>query len=136
MLVETAVQTRSFAATPDRIPELDDWIERTGAAWRVREDVLFRGRVCVAEIAANLLEHGRAEAADEPMTVTLQTDGAALEIEVTDGGHAFDPTASSAVTEAPDSLGGRGLRLLRAYAAMSYRRDGGHNIVRLRVAPP
>jgi anti-sigma regulatory factor (Ser/Thr protein kinase) len=58
MLAEAAAKTRSFAAAPDRIVELDNWIERTGAAWRVPEDVLFRGRVCVAEIAANLLEHG------------------------------------------------------------------------------
>ena len=131
-----AAEARSFVATPDRISEPDDWIDHTGAAWRVPEQVIFRARVCVAELAANLMEHGQARAEGEPMSIALQADGAALEIEVTDRGHAFDPTAPEPPTSHEESCGGRGLLLLRAYAtAMNYRRDGGQNILRLRIAP-
>jgi anti-sigma regulatory factor (Ser/Thr protein kinase) len=137
MLADTATaDTLSVAATPDRIAELDAWIERTGASRRVAEDVVFRARVCVAELAANLIEHGGGRAGGDEVTVTLRPDGTALEVEVTDTGRAFDPTAAVAGTTSPDGLGGRGLRLLRAYAdAMRYRRDAGHNILRLRVIP-
>jgi anti-sigma regulatory factor (Ser/Thr protein kinase) len=128
-------ETRSFVPAATTISDLDGWIERMGAAWGVAADVVFRARVCVAELAANLLEHGRVRHEGDEMTVTLRPDGAALDIVVTDTGHAFDPTARSDGT-ARDGFGGRGLRLLRAYAtAMIYRRDGGHNILRLRVAP-
>jgi serine/threonine-protein kinase RsbW len=131
-----AAETRSFVATATDISALDDWIERIGAGWRVPADVRFRGRVCVAEIAANLMEHGRVRGEGDRMTVTLRADGTGFEIEVSDGGLAFDPTGPSHGTPAREGLGGRGLRLLRAYAAaMSYRRDGGHNILRVRVAP-
>ena len=131
-----AAETRSIIATADRICELDGWIERTAAAWRLPDDVVFRARVCVAEVAANLLEHGRARAEGDEITVTLRPGATALEIELTDTGRAFDPTAPAAAAASPDDLGGRGLRLLRAYAAaMRYRRDGGRNILWLRVAP-
>ena len=137
MLADAAAgETRSIVATADCICELDDWIERTGVSWRLPADVVFRARVCVAEIAANLIEHGRARAEGDEMTVLLRPDGTGLEIEVTDTGRAFDPAAPAAGTASADGLGGRGVRLLRAYArAMSYRREADHNILRLRVVP-
>jgi serine/threonine-protein kinase RsbW len=129
-------ESRHLVAAASTMSELDDWIERTGAAWGVAAEVTFRARVCVAEVAANLLEHGPGRPDGDEMTVTLRREGPALDIVVSDTGRAFDPTARYDGTAAPDGFGGRGLRLLRAYtAAMSYRRDGGHNILRLRIAP-
>jgi anti-sigma regulatory factor (Ser/Thr protein kinase) len=131
-----AAETRSIIATADGISELDGWIERIGASWRLADDVVFRARVCVAEVAANLIEHGRASPDGDRITVVLFQDGAALAIELIDTGRPFDPTAPVAGTSSPHGLGGRGLRLLRAYAgAMKYHRDAGHNILRLRVLP-
>jgi anti-sigma regulatory factor (Ser/Thr protein kinase) len=131
-----AAETCSIIATADGISELDGWIERISASWRVPGEVVFRARVCVAEVAANLVEHGRASPDGDRITVALRQDGTAVEIELTDTGRAFDPTAPAAGTSSPDGLGGRGLRLLHAYAtAMSYRRAAGHNILRLRVLP-
>jgi anti-sigma regulatory factor (Ser/Thr protein kinase) len=131
-----AAETRSIIATADGISELDGWIERVGGSWRVPDDVVFRARICVAEVAANLMEHGRASPDGDRITVVLRPDETTLEIELTDTGRAFDPTAPAAAGTSPDSLGGRGLRLLRAYAAaMSYRRAAGRNILRLRVLP-
>ena len=131
-----AAETRSCLADAAHVAELDGWIERTGAAWKIPDDVVFRARVCVAELAANLLEHGRVRPEGDEITVTLRDNGTGLEIDVNDTGRAFDPTAHAGGTTSAGGLGGRGLRLLRAYAAaMSYRRDGGHNILCLRVAP-
>jgi anti-sigma regulatory factor (Ser/Thr protein kinase) len=131
-----AAETHSIVATADGVSELDGWLERVGASWRLPAEVAFRARVCVAEVAANLIEHGRASPDGDRITVVLRQDETALEVELTDTGRAFDPTAPAAGTSSPDGLGGRGLRLLRAYAAaMSYRRAAGHNILRLRVLP-
>jgi anti-sigma regulatory factor (Ser/Thr protein kinase) len=137
MLADAApAETRSCLANADRISELDGWIERTGASWGMAEDVVFRARVCVAEAAANLLEHGRIRPEGDEITVTLKRIGTGLELEIRDTGRAFDPTAPVAGTASPGGLGGRGLRLIRAFSAtMRYRRDGGHNILCLRVVP-
>jgi anti-sigma regulatory factor (Ser/Thr protein kinase) len=137
MLAEAAAaETCSIIATPDGICALDGWIERIGAAWRLPGDVVFRARVCVAEVAANLIEHGCTDPEGERMTVVLRPDASALELELRDSGRAFDPTALEVVAASTDSLGGRGLRLLHAYAAaIRYRREASHNILTLRVSP-
>lgn len=136
MLAEaTAAETRSFIATQDQLSAMDNWVEDVGVRWGFAEDVVFRARVCAAEVAANLLEHGRAQADWDEISVTLRPSGRTLAVDISDTGRAFDPTGTA---EAPgsDAPGGRGLRLLRAYAAsMMYRREGGRNILSLRVAP-
>jgi anti-sigma regulatory factor (Ser/Thr protein kinase) len=134
-----AAATRSFRATPDQVAEIDTWIETTAAGWNLAEDVVFRARVCVAELAANVMEHGRAQADWDEIAVTLHPSPPDLELEIADTGRPFDPTRPPAPAAAPpatESIGGRGLRLLRAYAtAMAYRREGARNILSLRVAP-
>jgi len=140
MLAEAAAaETRSYIATPDRVPEIDSWIEEAGSAWRLADDVVFRARVCVAEILGNLLEHGRARPDGDDIRITLRASPPALELEISDSGRPFDPTARAAAAAAapvPDALGGRGLRLLGAYASgMAYQRAGERNVLSLRVAP-
>ena len=56
------------------------------------EGVLFRARVCVAEIAANLLEHGSAHPGRDEIKLSLQQRGPAIEVEISDTGREFDPT--------------------------------------------
>jgi anti-sigma regulatory factor (Ser/Thr protein kinase) len=140
MLAEAAEsETRSYIATPDRLADIDDWIEHAGEAWRLPADVVFRARVCVAEILANLLEHGRVRPDGDDIRVTLRPCPPALDLEVLDSGRPFDPTgraAAAATAPASDALGGRGLRLLGSYASdMSYRRNGRWNVLSLCVAP-
>jgi anti-sigma regulatory factor (Ser/Thr protein kinase) len=137
MLAEAvAAETRAYVVTPDRTSDIDAWIESVGAKWRLPEDVVFRTRVCVAEIAANLMEHGRSRTDGDDIRITLRPAAPFLEVEISDSGREFDPTTPAAVTLATDTYGGRGLRLLHAYAtAMSYRRAGGRNQLMLRVGP-
>ena len=51
-------QTRTFRATPEEISAADTWIEEVGRGWGIAERTTFGARLCVAEIAANVLEHG------------------------------------------------------------------------------
>lgn len=140
MLADASVEeTRNYIATPDRLAEIDNWIEQAGSAWQLPEDVVFRARVCVAELLANLLEHGHSRPDGDDIRITLRPVPPALDLEIADSGRPFDPTARAAVAAAapaPELLGGRGLRLLGAYASdMTYWRAGKWNVVALRVAP-
>jgi serine/threonine-protein kinase RsbW len=132
-----AAQTRSFAARPSEVAVMDDWIEAVGGQWGSDERALFAARLCVAELAANAVEHGTATQDDDRITVTLRRYGEDLEIEVLDTRTRFDPS-SATPTAAPSptetAIGGFGLRLVRAYAEnLAYCHDGTHNRVTLTV---
>jgi phosphoserine phosphatase RsbU/P len=122
-------QTRTFHATPEEISAADAWIEEVGQRWGIAERTAFGARICVAEIAANVLEHGAARAEPARLDVTLRRRESGLDVEIIDSGRPFDPTA---LPEQPLSdsieaahIGGLGLRLLRSYASeVTYRHDG------------
>jgi len=50
--------SRTFGATPEGIMAADAWIEDVGRRWGIAERTTFGARLCVAEVAANVLEHG------------------------------------------------------------------------------
>ena len=134
-------QTRTFRVTPDEISAADAWIEDVGRRWGIAERTAFGARLCVAEIAANVLEHGGVHAEPAEFGVTLRRRESGLDVEITDSGRPFDPTA---VLERPLSdsieaahIGGLGLRLVRCYASeVTYRHDGvcNHIFLHLRAA--
>jgi sigma-B regulation protein RsbU (phosphoserine phosphatase) len=130
-------QTRSFRVTPDEISAADTWIEEVARRWGLAERTTFGARICVAEIAANVLEHG---AAAEPaqLGVTLRRRASGLDVEITDSGRPFDPTAlpDHPLPDAVESaqIGGLGLRLVRSYASeVTYRHDGVRNHLTLHL---
>lgn len=131
------VERSSFQAGPEGISAVDAWVEEIGQRWRVDEKVSFRARLCIAEIAANVVEHG---AISEPaeFTVTLRRRGTDLDVEFADSGQPFDPTAAADISP-PQSIesariGGLGLHLVRSFASdLTYRRDGSHNHLTFRL---
>jgi hypothetical protein len=52
-------QTRTFRVTPAEISAADAWIEQVGRRWGIAERTAFGARICVAEIAANVLHPPR-----------------------------------------------------------------------------
>jgi anti-sigma regulatory factor (Ser/Thr protein kinase) len=131
-------QTRTFQATAEGISAADAWVEQVGRSWGIPERTAFGARICIAEIAANVREHGAAPAQAIELGVTLCRRGSGLEVEITDSGAPFDPTA---VSERPlpqnldeAEVGGLGLRLVRSYASdITYRHDGICNRLKLHL---
>lgn len=137
--MQGGVEIRHFGVSAAEIGEIDSWVERVGIAWGESERTVFRARLCIAELAANVLEHGIAKTASPRIVVALRRLGDGVGIEFRDSCAPFDPS-SRIVAERPASIesareGGRGLMLLQAYAKeLSYRNDGSGNRVMLKIS--
>lgn len=138
--MDSSVQRRTFSTTVAAIAEMDSWIEEVGRLWHQTERTVFSARLCVAELAANVIEHGVSRDADDQIVVTLRHQSDGMTIEFVDSRTAFDPTRP-VVAPVDDrletiSISGRGLALLQAFARdMTYHRDGQHNRVSLTIRP-
>jgi anti-sigma regulatory factor (Ser/Thr protein kinase) len=133
-----AMQTRTFGTQRGDPRKIDAWIEAVGREWGESEETMFGARLCVAELAANVIEHGIAKHADDHIIVTLERRSDGIGIEFLDSRSPFDPTRKTTAARS-DSLdcalvGGRGLMLLHAYSKeLAYRHDGTYNHVTLRI---
>jgi anti-sigma regulatory factor (Ser/Thr protein kinase) len=132
-----AAETQAFHATAAQIGEMDRWVEELGTQWGIPERTVFRARVCIAEVAANVLEHGVTQPEQDQIIITLRNQAPAVEIEIADTGKAFNPVEPPADASAESATdGGRGLQLLHSYAsAMDYKREHDRNILFFRVLP-
>ncbi|MGN7726275.1 ATP-binding protein [Luteimonas sp. 22616] len=105
----------------------------------VRDDV----RLIVEELASNVIEHGGADVAagERELSVDIGIDGDRLSLQFSDDGAPFDPTAAAAPDLDADiedrPIGGLGLHLIRQLAEeISYRRDGGFNLLKVILRIP
>jgi anti-sigma regulatory factor (Ser/Thr protein kinase) len=137
--MSSPVENRTFGVSPGEIAEIDRWVEAVGAQWGASKRSVFGTRLCIAELAANVLDHGVASSADDRIAITLRRLSDGIAIEFIDSREPFDPTrtavAASAATIDSVEESGRGLLLLQAYANdLSYHHDGTYNRVTLKVA--
>lgn len=133
-------ETRRSGVSAQGVVALDAWVESVGRRWGRSERTVFAARLCIAELAGNVVEHGGATSAEDHIIVTLHCRSNGIGIEFLDTGAPFDPTGSAAAAKPAPSCsateGGRGLMLVRAYAKnLSYRRDGLYNRIEMTVAP-
>lgn len=136
--MNAAVETRTFGVSAQAVVAIDDWVLQVARQWGASERTVFRVRLCIAELAGNVLEHGCAHVGDDHIVVTLRHLGDGIGVEFLDSCARFDPTGEIDTIRAAsiENLrpGGWGLRLLRAYAAeLSYRHDGERNRVTLKI---
>ena len=90
--------------------------------------------VVVEELVSNAIRHG-AEGGAIAIDLTLEAGEGEIALALIDDGVAFDPTAERNFT-GPDAEtgGGVGLALVKAWAnAFRYTRDGGRNLIELRL---
>lgn len=136
--MNAAVETRTFGVTSGEVAAIDTWVAQVASRWGESERTVFRTRLCIAELAGNVLEHGAARSSDDYIAVTLSHLGDGIGVEFRDSGRPFDPTTESAATRAKSiesaTPGGRGLMLIRAYAGdIAYCNDGRCNRITLKI---
>jgi anti-sigma regulatory factor (Ser/Thr protein kinase) len=135
---EMTVETQTFGVDRADAPKIDAWIETVGRRWGENQRTMFGARLCVAELAANVIEHGAAKADRDHIIVTLTRCRDGIGIDFLDSCAPFDPTGT-AIAEPSASvdfaaIDRRGLALIRAYSTeLAYRHDGMYNHVMLRI---
>ncbi len=131
-------ETRVCEIDRGEVAKVDEWIEAVGRKWGESERTTFAARICVAELFANVIEHGNAKSDRDRITVTLTRRHDGIGIEFLDTCAPFDPTAVAAPVLGNSiesaTIGGRGLTLVRAYAKeFTHRYDGAGNRITLRI---
>jgi anti-sigma regulatory factor (Ser/Thr protein kinase) len=122
-------------ATVPGVALLDERLAAFGTVCAVPDRLIFRARVCVAELAANAIEHAAARPDHDRLMVAMTWRDEVLSVVYRDTTPAFDPTAAL-VPAAPNGLGGRGLRLVTSLpSSIGYERGDGANVVRMTFAP-
>src|SRR5262245_58103904 len=89
--VTDEMETRQFGMSGSEVAAIDSWLETVGTRWGASERAIFGARLCVAELAANALEHGRARADADHIVVTLRRLGGGIDVEFLDSRAPFDP---------------------------------------------
>lgn len=127
------------ARVEDLNASLDAVLGRHCVVRGVRDDV----RLIVEELASNVIEHGGTDVAagERELSVDIGIDGDRLTLQFSDDGAPFDPTAAAAPDLDADiddrPIGGLGLHLIRQLAEeISYRRDGGFNLLKVILRIP
>ncbi len=118
------------------------WLERQSCACGVPADQIYRLDLCLNEALANIITHGRATVATEPVLLALRTQSGkeyvAVALTVSDAGRAYDPLTTSPqpapLTLAKATPGGLGLTMLRHFSDdLSYSYHTGRNHLTITV---
>ena len=89
-------ETRIFEIDRNEVARADEWIEALGRRWGESPRTIFGARICVAELFANVIEHGIAKSDRDRITVTLARRHDGIGIEFLDTCARFDPSAVTA----------------------------------------
>lgn len=133
-IVSDDVQEKTFGVTVESVAAIDCWIEDVAAQWNLSERAAFVTRLCVAELAANVLEHGVPRSHADQIVIKLGRLRDSIAVEFADTREHFDPTAARPSGDDPANGGGRGIHLLQSYASdLTYAADGRYNRTRLTI---
>jgi anti-sigma regulatory factor (Ser/Thr protein kinase) len=118
------------------LSRLADWLHRFAVEEALSEQTVFRLELVLTEAVTNVMDHACQPDAEVAIDLVCVVEDESIDVQLIDNGPAFDPTAR-APTQLPKTLaearpGGLGIHLMRQYAnGMGYRRENGHNILRL-----
>ncbi|MEZ6195347.1 MAG: ATP-binding protein [Planctomycetota bacterium] len=108
------------------------------AVEEIDERAAYAVDLILEEIVSNAIRHGGLAPEDPPTEVRLAVSPEELDLEISDAGPPFDPTAAAPRLAGPDlatePVGGLGLGMVRnAARELEYRREGGRNVLRALV---
>lgn len=121
----------------DELAKLDPWIDQIARDLDASDKVSYALRLCLSEIATNILLYGGPE--NHGVRITVDRRKGAIVVRIEDDGYAFDPVKFEPVPLVTDiemaPVGGHGLRLVRQFSnSMRYERSDGFNRLELTFA--
>lgn len=135
----TTPQTLDLPADLAGVAAVQALVEAACEAAGLAPGKTFKLSMAVEELLTNVATHGVARAAGGPlrMTAAVGRDGAALVVELSDDGPAFDPfrdarepALDAALDDRP--IGGLGVHLVRSMVdSVAYARRDGRNVITL-----
>ncbi len=134
------METQAFRAVPAALVEMDAWLSGFSAEHGLPGDITEELRVCLHELATNVITHGGADGKPHDITLAGHMDGASAVLDFSDDAPPFDPLArktgpaSGPLEDLP--VGGLGLHLVRSFTdALTYRYEAGRNHLTLARGP-
>jgi sigma-B regulation protein RsbU (phosphoserine phosphatase) len=121
-------------ATPEDVMRGVEALQEFAAAQRVPERMAFGLALAMEECSSNIVNHALERNPRRTFHVVIERTADSFTIELRDDGPEFDPTAAALKppAEADDMPGGWGIELVRRNVDdVSYRRESGHNVLRL-----
>lgn len=122
-----------LSADQRAITEASEWAQARAAECNMDADTLFAVQLCVEETVTNVVTYAF-DTTSRPPVIALSAwyENARFRVEVMDNGTPFDPISMQSPgregTIENATIGGRGLRLIRAFTkAIEYRHDGEFN---------
>jgi anti-sigma regulatory factor (Ser/Thr protein kinase) len=106
-------------AKPERLPDLQRWVERLTTESLLPAVLVHRIDICLTELVTNVISYGYPDGRTGAVRIRLWRQPEQIEIRIDDDGTPFDPTAfeppelPSSLSDAPS--GGRGIRLVRHF---------------------
>jgi serine/threonine-protein kinase RsbW len=125
------VKNLEITSNPDRIDEVEQFIEEIHESLGFKEDVLGNVVIAVTEAVNNSIYHGNQR--DSSKLVRIQCESLnpyRIQFAVEDEGNGFDPDALPDPT-APENLereSGRGVFMMRSYADEIRFQNGGRRV--------
>lgn len=128
--------TRMFRGGSVSLRDVSDWVvafgDRLALPKLLKDDV----ELCLNEVLANVLRHGRGASSDCEIVIQLEQLHGGVRVIISDDTPMFDPLVREAPPH-PQSImeateGGYGIQLVRSLAThASYRWDNGRNVLSL-----
>lgn len=125
------MRTLQLKADLAEMPRLAAWVAGQAAELGLQARQLYAVELCLEEVVANLVMHGR-PSGTAPIAITVRLETGPLRLTVEDDAIPFDPTAPVDLPQ-PQSLeevspGGLGLALVQSFSAWrDYMRAAGRN---------
>lgn len=121
----------------DSVSLLDAWLRDQTTRAGTNAAVVGDMRLCLAEVATNIVSYGSAAPESLRVTVRLTADASHIAAEIEDNSFRFNPLARPAaekITSLADShIGGFGIELVRSTASLvRYDHLDGHNRLTIR----
>mgnify|MGYP001765366096 CR=1 FL=1 len=120
----------------EQLLALENWLHLLAASCRLSAEVSFRLELVLTEAVTNVMDYSCDPGREGLIALSCEVQEDRLQIQISDDGPPFDPTARAPVN-LPKSLeearpGGLGIHLMRQYTrGMQYKRDGDRNVLRM-----